>query len=488
MEHKRGIPKKLFQGGVSPERMNVFSALVNRANLASRLGVMTYGGDRDLYQALGYPKTLTFANHYLPQYIRHDIAKAIIDRPVKAAWRGGFSIHKEGSAGETSEIETAWKELEKEFKIQSKLIRVDKLTGIGHYGVLFLGLNDVKKNEDLQTEVTSRSNKLVFIKPLSEGSAKVVEWENGTTNKRFGRPLMYNITISTTTGATLTLKVHYTRIIHITEDVLEDESKGTPRLEAVFNRLLDLEKIVGGDAEMYWRGARPGFQGKVDKDFQLTPASEEGLQDQFDEYENNLRRFLLMEGVDIKEFKQQLTDPTPHVDVQISLISAKEAIPKRILLGSERGELSSSQDKIEWDLWVQTRREEFIEPEIVQPIIDRFIELGILPKTESYIITWDVLFAMSPKEKAEIAQMIANAIRYYTATPQAEYILPKELFLKKLLGLTTEELKEAERLVNEMPELEPPLTPEEQAALGQQAVGSPMNGTGQDTVAKKQKA
>ena len=484
MERKRTIPKKLMP--TSPEQLNVFSALVNRSNLASRLGVMTYGGDRDLYQALGYPKTLTFTDNYLPQYIRNEVAKAIIDRPVRAAWRGGLSVRKKDSAGKESAIETKWEELEKQFSIRSKLIRVDKLTGIGHYGVLFLGLNDVQSNDDLQNEVKSRSNKLVFIKPLSEGSAKVVKWVDDSSNERFGKPLMYEITISTTDGASLTLHVHYTRIVHITEDILEDETNGTPRLEAVFNRLLDLEKIVGGDAEMFWRGARPGFQGKVDKDFQLTPDSEEGLQDQFDEYENNLRRFLLMEGVDIKEFKQQLTDPSPHVNVQISLICAKTEIPKRILMGSERGELSSAQDKEEWNLWVQSRREDFMEPMIVKPIVDRFIELGILPKTEEYIIHWDELFAMSPKEKAEIAQMIANAVRYYTATPTAEYILPKEIFLRKLLGFTTEELAEAEKLVDEMPELEQPLTEREKLEMGGQSVGSPMNGTGTDTVAKKQ--
>ena len=92
MERKRTIPKKLMP--TSPEQLNVFSALVNRSNLASRLGVMTYGGDRDLYQALGYPKTLTFTDNYLPQYIRNEVAKAIIDRPVRAAWRGGLSVRK----------------------------------------------------------------------------------------------------------------------------------------------------------------------------------------------------------------------------------------------------------------------------------------------------------------------------------------------------------------------------------------------------------
>jgi hypothetical protein len=485
-------------------KMATYSELVNRANLASRLGTMTYDGNRDLYQALGYPKTLNFANYYLPKYIRHDIAKAIIDRPVRAAWRGDFTVQKKGAKGQATPIETAWDKLKIEHKLHTIFMRVDKLTGLGRYGVLLLGLNDVNTIEGLSTLVVSKSNKLIYIKPLGEGSALINTYESDTSNPRFGKPLLYNIAINNDQGASITVPVHYSRVIHITEDLLENEVMGTPRLESIFNRLLDLEKIVGGDAEIYWRGARPGFQGKVDKDFTITPASEEGLQAQFDEYENNLRRFLLMEGVDVKEFAKQIADPSKNVDVQIQMISAVTGIPKRILVGSERGELSSTQDREEWNLWVQSRREEFMEPMLVRPVVDRFIELGILPKTDEYIVRWDELFAMSPKEKAEIAQMVANAIRYYTATPAAEYIMPKEMFLKKLLGLTNEELLEAQRLVDDMPEQEQPLTPQETLQMKLDAqnktpvggninkpvkkIKNPMAGTGTDAVAKKQKA
>lgn len=495
MKRHRNTNSSLQTNEQMQVRMNLYSELVNRANLASRLGTMTYDGNRDIYQALGYPTRLDFDNYYLPKYLRHDIAKAIIDRPVRAAWRGDFTIQEKGSKGKKSDIEKVWDELKIKFKLHTIFMRVDKLTGIGRYGVLFLGLNDVKTNDDLVSPVMGRSNKLLFIKPLSEGSAKIATYESDPTNERYGKPLLYNITISTQESSSIIVQVHYSRIIHITEDLLEDEVMGTPRLEAVFNRLLDLEKIIGGDAEMYWRGARPGFQGKVDKDFTLTPDSEKGLQDQFDEYENKLRRFLLMEGVDVKEFSQQIGDPSKNVDVQIAMISAEKGIPKRVLMGSERGELSSSQDREEWNLWVQSRREEFMEPMIVRPVVDRFMEIGVIPKVD-YLVHWDEMFAMSPTEKSEIAEKLANAVRYYTATPAAEYIIPKKMFLQKLLGFTEEELEEAERLVDDLPMLEPPITAQEQQALGGDSspVGSPikrtrnpMSGTGTDTVAKKQK-
>lgn len=66
------------------------SMVVARANLAARLG-QQYGGERDIYQALGYKLKLDWSD-YWTQYSRQDIAKAIIDRPVKATWQGQLEL------------------------------------------------------------------------------------------------------------------------------------------------------------------------------------------------------------------------------------------------------------------------------------------------------------------------------------------------------------------------------------------------------------
>ena len=68
--------------------LKVFSDLTHRLALASQMGFQ-YRGDRDVYQALGYPLQASLNyNQYYERYLRQDIAKAIIDRPVKASWKG----------------------------------------------------------------------------------------------------------------------------------------------------------------------------------------------------------------------------------------------------------------------------------------------------------------------------------------------------------------------------------------------------------------
>jgi len=424
----------------------LLGTVMNRANLAGKLGYQ-YGTDRNLYQALGYKQTITYAE-YSERYRRQDIARAIIDRPVNAMWSGELEIIESDDEKKTA-LEKAWGELEEELKLKSRFVRLDKLAGIGHYGVLLLGLNDVRGKDDYLQPVVGGNKKLMYVKPLGEGSAVVSKWETKTRDPRFGMPSVYDVIMSDgENSSTSEIQVHHSRVIHVTDAMLESEVVGSPRLEAVFNRLMDLEKLVGGDAEMFWRGARPGFGGTVDKDFQMTAETKKGLTDQFDEYEHNLRRFLITEGVDIKALTQEIVDPKNHVDVQIQMISAVTGIPKRILTGSERGELASTQDKEEWLSKIQSRREEYAEPKIVRPFIDRCIEYGILPAAgaEGYTIKWKDLFAIAEKERVEIGKSRSEALAKYAASPMAEMVVPPEAFLKWFLGLEKDDIE----LIEEM--------------------------------------
>jgi len=423
--------------------VNEFQALasevIGRAQLAANLGFQ-YGTDRDLYQALGYKVTLTYAD-FLAKYTRHDISKAIIDRPVRATWQGVLELIESDEKEDTT-FEQEWKALNRKLGLKTILSRVDRLTGIGEYGVLLLGLDDVPNVDAFKEPVKPGIRKLKYVKPFGQDSAKIDSYVIDTKNERYGKPLLYSVQVAdVASGNSTTIKVHHTRIIHITDDPLESEVLGTPRLEAVFNRLMDLEKLVGGDAEMFWRGARPGFEGKVDPEYQMTQQMQDALQDQIDEYEHNLRRILVNTGIDLKALQQQIADPKGHFDIQIACLSAVTGIPQRILTGSERGELASTQDTSEWKEYVVARRGDHAEPNIVRPFADRLIELKILsaPKND-YTVKWADLYALSEKARIEVGKGRANALREYSTNPIAMEIVPPSAFFELFLGLDTEQI------------------------------------------------
>jgi hypothetical protein len=422
-------------------QIQVLSELIGRLNLANQLGLDTYGGDRDIYNALGYKKVLTYAD-YWSRYLRQDIAKAIIDRPVKASWKGEIEVI-ETIKEQNSPFEKKWIDLYSTLNLKSIFIRADKLTGIGRYSILLLGLNDVTRIDDFAKPVNKSGKlKLLYVKPISESNATIAEFVTDTTNERYGLPLTY--TIQTVSGTTAqSIHVHYSRVVHLVEDLGENEVYGTPRLQSVYNRLVDLEKLIGGDAEMFWRGARPGYTGEVDPDYQMSTAAQEDLQSQIQEFENNLRRVLVNQGVKYNALAQQIADPLPHVDVQIQMISAVTGIPKRILVGSERGELSSAQDKQEWISYVTSRREEQNEPMILRPFIDKCLEIGILPQPKApYKIVWDKLFSLSDKEKVEMGQMRAESLKNYTTNGITQEIIPVDVFAEYFLAFDKVQVEE----------------------------------------------
>lgn len=455
-------------------QIQTLSDTVGRANLSNRLGMQQYGGNRDIYEALGYKKTLVFQDFY-DRYIRQDVANAIINRPVQATWRGVMKIMESDNDKETA-IEKEWKKLNKRLKLKNKFSRVDKLTGIGQYGALLLGLNDVTEVEDWKEPVQAGKRQLLFVKPLSQGSCKIESYENDPSDERFGQPKYYQVSITNASDTSTTsdsssssefsLIIHHTRIIHIIDEQLESEVFGVPRLEALFNRLMDLEKIMGADAEMFWRGARPGYQAKVDKDYTMTTTTRDDIKEQIDEYENNLRRMLMLKGITMEELKQAIEDPKSHVEIQLLMISAVTGIPKRILVGSERGELSSAQDKGEMNEYVGTRRTEFAIPKIIEPFVERCIAYGILPKpTEEFNVDWPELFTLSEKEKAEIGKIKSTAIKEYSQSPIASDVLPRLSFYKFIMGFTDKEIEMIEEIRKQEILDEPPITPEEQALL-----------------------
>jgi phage-related protein (TIGR01555 family) len=432
----------MTQANKKSKLMALSNTWVSRLKMFSQVGLQ-YGGDRDIYEALGYDRILDYTK-FSGRYQRQDIAKAIIDRPVKATWRGGIQLLEAGDDKKTP-FEKTWEELDKSLKLHSKFVRLDKLSSIGYYGVLLLGLDDVQSaTTDFQKPIATGKRKLLYVKPLAEGSAEVTQWETNPNNERYGQPKIYDVTINTPgTDASTSVRVHYDRVIHVAAELLENETEGVPVLQAVYNRLFDLEKITGASAETFWRDAKSGVLGNVDPEADIPDGFLDTLKDQMDEYEHYLRRFLVGAGLDIKEFGRMLTsvDPGKYVDVQIQMISAATGIPKRVLTGSEKGELASTQDSNAWKELIHDRRIEHAEPNIVRATVDRCIKYKILPEptTSDYSVLWQDLWAPSEQEKAEVGKTRAEALRAYAGELSTE-IVPPDSFKRNFLGLSEEEI------------------------------------------------
>lgn len=380
-----------------------------RRDLAAQLGQSSYQGQRNYNVVLGYPTTITTDN-YLTRYHRQDIAGRIVDLPATDTWKLP-PILTDGENESTAFLsDIDW--LVEQRRLWSAITRADRISGIGRFGGIFIGVKDGREPIAEAGKVSGPEG-ILFLRPFSEASCEIAEFEKDTQSERFGLPTQYRLQVEGNT----TILIHWTRIIHMADNRIESDWEGIPRLQRVWNRLDDLYKVVGGSAESNWLNMRPGTVVTTQKDYDMNLEDSDikaGIEQEIQEYVHGVMRFLTLEGVDVKQLQGQILDPTGPFGVEISLISAASGIPQRVLLGSAAGELAAAEeDTKQWYGQIQARQTNYAEPDILRPAIDRFIELGAVtpPGSGGYEVEWQPLFEQSDAELAATANSWATAIR-----------------------------------------------------------------------------
>lgn len=416
--------------------INLASALLARHKIMSKIG-MTYEGKRDLYQALGYKRELVYQDFW-ERYRRGGIAKQVVEAFPAATWRGRPRL--EGGV----RLQKAWERLEQIQPLFRYLDRVDRISGIGRYGVLLVGVRGQSNLALPLRKIEGASpDDLIYLSIYSEQNASITEWETDPASPRFGLPKMYILKLSSeaSPGAARAIpggsaRVHYTRLIHVAEGVTEDETFGTPRLEPVWNYLDDLDKVVGGSSEAVWRTVDRGIQFNLDKDAEFGSDTDEAdLKDEIEEYMHGLKRYVLTQGIDAKVLGSEITDPRGAFGVLAQLVSATTGIPMRMLFGSERGQLASQQDEKSFNARLRERQLNYAEPGIFDPFVDLLMRAGLLPEG-AYTVTWPDNSTLTDKERADVAARMGQAARSFAlAVKEGPGLYDIEEVKDKYLGL-----------------------------------------------------
>lgn len=400
------------------------SVLIQRAAFAFQHGFQ-FGEDRDLYERLGYRRQITLYQMQA-RYERGDIAQRIVDCYPAATWAVPPIVREDDRESSETKFEKQWKSLVDRLHLWSYLDRMDRVSGIGHYGILLLGVADGRKLEE-PIGPGKGPEHLIYLRPYSELTAGITRFVEDENDPRFGLPLLYNLTPGgdATTSVNSSRRqrgpkklVHWSRVLHFSDALRENDVYGLPRLLSVFNRLDDLDKVSGGSAEALWRSGYRGFHADIPPNAKLTPASKAALDERLKEYEHGQRRWIQTEGgVQIDAFDASQADPTGQFKMLIALISGATGIPQRILMGSEQGRLASDQDRLNWSERVRERTTSIAIPFAVRALIDRLLEIGVLSKpTKGYKADPPDIRATTPEVEAKIVNLRSQAVERFTNT------------------------------------------------------------------------
>jgi DNA topoisomerase IB len=454
---------------------------------------------RDYDKECGYPAARSNipADLYRDLYDREPIACRVVQLMPKESWQSQPSVYETGDSETDTKFEKAWDGLsssvrgkswhqdEKGSVIWEYLRRADIMSGIGTFGIMLLGLDDGNGLQDpvpgamsmvegplwpngtyadtapigtdsqyqgvqlgytpVPPKKKGQKLNLLFIRVFDETMVQPVRYESNPMSPRFGQPVMYMVTFNdprdnhTGIGLPIATKwVHWSRIIHLADNLNSSESFGPPRMKAVLNRILDLIKLYGGSAEMYWRGAFPGLSIETNPQLGGTVNVDlKKVRSQVSDYQNGLQRFLGLIGMTAKTLAPTVVDPTAQIETQLQAICIQLGCPKRVFMGSERGELASSQDDASWNDRLRDRQNSYLTPRVIVPFIDRLIAIGVLPEPKGYTVEWPDLEALGDAEKAAIGLQRTQALAAYTGGGLLNALGLKDFYVQ-CWGLTDE--------------------------------------------------
>lgn len=437
---------------------------------------LQYGGKRDIYKVAGYTaQGEEKFDDYWALYDRDPIAGRIVDFPAGETWkRPPLILDREEDETPTRRMKNQDTEFEKQFKDMAKRLRLwsvfertDRLARVGRYSVLLIGHKDSEDTalKEPLTSVTGGPESILYVTPYSEKYAVINEWVTDTRDPRFGLPKNYKIDISGGVQGfqAKQLVVDASRVLHVAEDLLEDEVFGRPALKRALNPLFDLLKVTAATGESYWQVAVRILTAKLDPSMQFPEGTEKDavtqLGEKLEEIVHDMRRQFVGHGAELGWLQAETPDPSQVMELFMAVISVAAGVPKRIFWGSERGELASSQDERNWYGQVHQRQGHFAEPMLVRAFIDKMIALKALPEptVNEYIVQWPQLFEQTDKENAETNQKraeTANKLTPVGGDPRRLVDIDEEGNVKLRPGATSEE--ELEKETKELEEQQSP--------------------------------
>lgn len=433
---------------------------LSRADLANTLNPP----GRNLFADCGYPIGEPTLFDYQEMYERFGPSRRVVSVFPEESWSSYPEVYEREDEQVTA-FERKWKKFVFQHNPWFWLERADIQSGIGRYGLLLIGLNDgldlsepvlgFDDNGQKTRDFGKYEPEVTFLRPFPEYLCTMRLTENNPYSPRFGMPRLYAIRLSDPTnepliGATIEQLVdrvvHWTRIIHLTDNIENSPVFGTPRQRPVLNHLLDLRKILGASAEGYWKSGFPGISFETLPELSATAELDhDSMKKEIDEYANGTNRFLRLVGMTAKPLPPNIQDPKSFILAQYEAICLTWGYPVSVFLGMQEGKAQGQSNTSSWYTKVGKRRNGYLSDKVIKPFIGRLQMLGCLPETEMFHSKWEDINVQSDTDRAKIGLQQSQALLQYV-TSGAYVLVPPRKFLIDFLNFSDEE---AEAIIEE---------------------------------------
>lgn len=374
----------------------------------------------DSWDDYGYQEDLEFDDFY-SMYKRNPFARAIIDRPVDKCWQNApWILTSEERKGEPY---NAWEKALFEFadkhQLWFKLAELDRMQSIGQYGALLVEVRDGKPLSQKMDKISAA--RVHSFKVLSESMLEVAETDTNVKSLRYGLPVTYTLSDAEDgdknpdTNSSRT--VHYTRVMPWAEGAVNDGIYGNSSLEAVWNTLINIEKISGAGGEGYYKSARGSMTMNIDTASDINKLAEmygvelsdlpDAISDQVEAFNRNFDSVLAAQGVDFKPIQITVPDPSGFMSGYLSELAAGTGIPLTELIGQQTDERSSTENGKKWAGECESRQNGFLTRSIRKTI--EWLQFHGIIGASRFAVCWDELYQPSMLDKLDIVSKMVDA-------------------------------------------------------------------------------
>lgn len=389
----------------------------------------------------GYPAVVGFDQLWLMS-TKSPLGKAGIHRIVNKCWQTNPTITDGVNDGkrDLTDFEKGVEILETDHKLFTRLKGADWRQRVGRYSVILAIIKEQDGDaSDKPIKKVNGIEALIKLVPKFESEVDVTDVStiSDISDPDYGNPIHFNLrenVLGDRNPITQTqIVLHPSRVITYAEGADDGSIFGIPALEAGFNDLINLESIGASAQITLKKNAQQRIIASI-KDNQVATAISDPDSPQFkafsqnmDDFDKGVKNSLVLYGMDVHTLNTTLADPTNPFTIALTSFAASIETPVSELVGLQMNEQASASNSKSFNKTAKSRRENFINPEIIMNTLNYLIDVGVLSKpTDEIIITWDDLDEDTQGEKLDNANKMEDINKKRFEAGRAEPLFSDE--------------------------------------------------------------
>jgi len=393
----------------------------------------------------GYPDVVDFGQLWL-MATKNPIGKAGIHRIVNKCWQTHPTITDGENDGkrDLTEFERDFEILDTKHKFFTRLKGCDWRQRVGRYSAMLAIIMEQEPgatNEPI-TKVKG-IDALIKLVPKFESEVDTTDVStiSDINSPEYGEPTHFNLREGVFGDrnpiTNNQVQLHPSRVITYAEGADDGSIFGIPALEAGFNNLINLESIGASAAITMKKNAQQRVITSI-KDNQVATTIADPKSDAFkafsqnmDDFDKGVKNSLVLYGMEVHTLNTTLADPSNPFTIETTAFAASVETPASELFGLQMNEQASSSNRATFNETAKSRRENFINPEMILHTLNYLIDVGVLSApTNEIVITWDDLNVDTPAEKINIVKSMEETNKLRFDSGRGEPLFSDELMFQ----------------------------------------------------------